>query len=232
MNLLAANNNEFTQRLPINIFAQTLDFSFNAFTGPVVLFNSSAVSTGSPFFLTAVQSVGSINLAGQIRLGGGLRCPIQLASFTGLVSLELQSANFSCDFYDATQVQLPSSISLIDISDNAWAPMVLRIPPTLNTLRANRAGVVSIEVVSPRGSILQELSLDGNHLLPSAESQLQQWTDLFTSGSLESVSCRSCSLQFSFTTMLQNIETPSRRLQVLRLSQVSTTRSHSQQRHH
>jgi hypothetical protein len=217
LNIFAANNNNFN-RLPLNVFAGALDYSFNAMVGPVVLFqNSSTVNINSDTFLAAVQTVTSINLAGQ----SGLRCPIELSLFTRLVSLQLQNANFSCDFYDPTQVQLPPSLTSLDVGENAWTPMILQIPATYLILRANRANVLALGVT--HGVSLQFLSLDGNNLVPSSPivgSQLQQWTTLFSSVNLISVSCRNCSLEFSLTTMMQSLKANSPLLQVLRLSQV------------
>ena len=94
------SDNQLTGGLPANITAMFFDVSHNALSGPVWLPNPQSFS----------EMV--VNLA-----QNDLSCPIRLAQLDKLRRLNLQSGGFAgCDFSDAEQVQLPASLTTLDVS--------------------------------------------------------------------------------------------------------------------
>ena len=95
------SNNQLTGGLPSNLTAMSLDVSLNRLSGPVV-------------FQAALQMVRSINLA-----HNQFSCPIRMAALTKLQLLNLQNAGFAgCNFNDAAKVQLPTSLTTLDVSSS------------------------------------------------------------------------------------------------------------------
>jgi hypothetical protein len=154
-----------------------------------------------------------------------MQCPIELSLFTNLGSLQIQAAGFyGCDFNDPTQVQLPPSLTTVDISDNEWLPMTLTVLSNHITLRANRANVVAIAIqpfFGMIGSSLQSISIDGSLFATQpVVAQQAQFAALLSTSGLVTLSCRNCSLHFSLAALLQSVKQVSQNLEVLRLSQV------------
>ena len=99
------SNNQLTGGLPSNLTAMSLDVSLNRLSGPVV-------------FQAAPQTVRSINLA-----HNQFSCPIRMAQLTRLQLLNLQNAGFTgCNFNDAAKVQLPTSLTTLDVSSSRTSP--------------------------------------------------------------------------------------------------------------
>ncbi len=146
LDYLDFSSNLFSGSLPGNISATSYDVSDNDLSGPLLL---------SP--PAAAGHIVSLNLARQA--SRNMSCPILLQGMVQLQSLDLHNAGFDgCDFADPTQVALPSGINTLDISYNAWKPMLLRIPPSVQILRAIHCGVTGFDRL-PSKLQLQKLYL-------------------------------------------------------------------------
>jgi len=195
-NMFQLSNNNFNGQLPTNVSAKIYDVSFNNLSGPLIFPGASA---------SVPLQVLSLNVAGQS--GGQMRCPIHLGHLNLLVSLDMHSAGFSgCDFSNSTEVRLPDGLQTLDISFNAWKPLLLSIPPSVQVLKAQAANVVALD--RPSSS---KLSLQKLHLADAAfgfvsslgDLQLVQWTSLLdVSPQLSVLQCTNCSLRMDLQAFL------------------------------
>jgi len=94
------SDNELTGGLPANISATIYSVANNRLSGPVTMPADSQL-----------RPISSLILA-----GNDFSCPIRLAHLTALQQLNLQSGGFAgCDFNDPAQVQLPESLTALDV---------------------------------------------------------------------------------------------------------------------
>jgi hypothetical protein len=148
----------------------------------------------------------SAGLVKTLSLGDNLalQCPIQLGAHTALHHLDLQKAGIqNCDFMNSTQVQLPGGLVYLDISNNAWLPMVLFLNlPQLHVLKAKNASIHAMmagDVTPPLETIL----LDQNPFWVDTA----QWKWSWLTGvqqvvpTLKIFSCASCNLQLKLDTL-------------------------------
>ena len=116
------------------------------------------------------------------------------------------------------------SALLSQISDVAWAPMSLRIPDNLESIRARNASVAAVSPIddSALGTLMiTTLVLDDNALVPALQgSSVTAMVTLM--GLLQVLSCERCGLQAEVTSLIPQTSalTPSP-LQELHLAQVS-----------
>lgn len=114
----------------------------------------------------------------------------------------------------------------------AWAPLALRIPPGLASLRARNASVVSVARAASGNYALTTLVLDDNALaLDWQQSSIGEI--LFLTDTLQVFSCERCGLQLGVTQLIPVTGTMVRIvLQELHVAQVgaihSTSRAHAQ----
>lgn len=185
MDSLRANGCAFSGRLPLNIDVFTLDLPNGNFSGPLVLFDERFVRHPVMQTLTLTSA-------------GRLSYPIQLAALTSLTTLSIAGNGFhGCDW---TNVTLPATIQQLDISDNSWLPFDLRIPTSVVSLRAVRAGITGVLTDTPKLPNLVEITLDSNAFSsdgnPEGVAVVDQLQYLLGEHSaarnLRSFSCQSC----------------------------------------
>jgi len=95
------NDNQLTGSLPTNISAIFYSVANNRLSGPVDIPDGSGPAPVRYVFLAH----------------NDFSCPIRLSHLSSLQQLHLQGGGFAgCDFNDPTQMQLPASLTSIDVS--------------------------------------------------------------------------------------------------------------------
>lgn len=177
-----------------------MDFSFNAFLGPVSL-------------ATSLDEEQAKTLR-QLSIGNNpfLTCPINLDHFTELKSLDLQAIGaHGCEWNE--EVHLPRNITSLDISYVHWGHpddsfvFSMSSHPLLEELYAVDSHLVGLDTLSrPDTSNLQTLKLDENRMMdPTRLLRFIRQADLT---SLQTVSLVGCQLQLdvgSFYQLLASI---------------------------
>jgi len=138
---LALSDNQLSGSLPANLTALTYNVARNQLSGPVWL---------PPYHPAAEDAHIFVDLS-----HNQLSCPIRLAHLTTLRRLVLQNGGFDgCDFNDPTLVQLPSSVTTLDVSDSCAQARRLIIAVLASLLRPSFARCtcyfgVSLSVCAP-----------------------------------------------------------------------------------
>jgi hypothetical protein len=190
---------------------------YNIFVWPVCLHWCFGISVSSQLTGPIVPDLSFSTLWTQLNLANNanLTCPIMLAAFGRLSQLHIQHSGFEgCDFMDASQVQLPSALTFLDISDNSWALMYLSPPATLVTLRARNASLVGV-MLNFGLYVLTTLVLDDNDLSVEAHLLPKFWLQ----SGIQTISCQRCNLGLSVMDITRGMGGLDANLQVLLLAQ-------------
>jgi len=109
----------------------------------------------------------------------------------------------------------------LQISDVAWAPMALRIPIWMLSLRARNASVVSVSDVSGGGQrVLTTLVLDDNALAPS-QQDFSIGSILTLTDTLQVFSCERCGLRVGVAQLIPGTSSSTvKALQEMRVAEV------------
>jgi hypothetical protein len=173
---LNLSENQFSGPVPANITSESYNVAFNQLSGPFV-----------PFPGMPLSSLQTLIVAGNV----GLTCPLQLAKFTSLVSLDIHGSGLaSCDMSSADALPFASLVDF-DMSDVITTPRAVLLggntePPRLETLVARNASISSLAIQSTQ---LQVVQIDDNPL-----NTVVPWDPSLIIAKLVSFSARRCNL--------------------------------------
>ena len=218
------SDNQLTGGLPANITAVFFDVSHNALSGPVwlpqvrndpeMVVNLAQNNLSCPIQLAHLTKLRRLNL----QSGGFAGCDFsdaeQVQLPESLATLDVSSTRTTRSHLRFGNMQPhPSPLSPIahahapplcaasfaQISDNAWSPFSLLIPPGLVTLRARNASIVGV-ASSVTDSKLASVVLDDNALVP--HEQALSIMVLARREELRVLSCNRCGLKFDLQSLV------------------------------